>query len=140
MTERPDEIRATVLERFTETALAPEQVENFPLGPDSAKFLGYHTEEIDELPASVIESFCGVGNLCCRSRMMADRLGASDRFGRISTSSKSSFGSLSIRIPDCLQQKGGVGVLGRFYRLSPATRRTHPLSHQEKESMIRAAG
>ncbi|MCH7688028.1 MAG: methyltransferase domain-containing protein [Planctomycetes bacterium] len=62
MPEQPDEIRATVLERFSETALTPEQVKTFPLGPDSAKSLGYDAEEIDVLPSSVTESFCGVGN------------------------------------------------------------------------------
>ena len=32
------------------------------MGPESAKSLGYDSEEIDGLPASVTESFCGVGN------------------------------------------------------------------------------
>lgn len=60
--EQPDEIRTAVLERFSETALTPEQVKKFPLGPDSAKSLGYNAEEIDGLPSTVTESFCGVGN------------------------------------------------------------------------------
>ncbi len=62
MPEQPDEIRAGILERFSETALTPDQVKKFPLGPESAKSLGYDSEEIDGLPASVTESFCGVGN------------------------------------------------------------------------------
>lgn len=62
MPEQPDEIRTSVLERFQETALTPEQVKKFPLGPDSAKSLGYDADEIDGLPSSVTESFCGVGN------------------------------------------------------------------------------
>jgi SAM-dependent methyltransferase len=62
MTEQPDEIRTGVLERFTETAQTPEQVKKFPLGPDSAKSLGYDADEIDGLPSSITESFCGVGN------------------------------------------------------------------------------
>jgi arsenite methyltransferase len=62
MAKQPDEIRTEVLERFTETAQSPEQVKNFPLGPDNAKSLGYDADEIDGLPLSVTESFCGVGN------------------------------------------------------------------------------
>ena len=34
----------------------------FPVGPESAKRLGYDAAEIDALPSSVTESFCGVGN------------------------------------------------------------------------------
>jgi hypothetical protein len=35
---------------------------NFPVGPASARKLGYDPLEIDALPHSVTESFCGVGN------------------------------------------------------------------------------
>jgi ubiquinone/menaquinone biosynthesis C-methylase UbiE len=35
----------------------------FPVGSASAKKLGYDLQEIDGLPRSVTESFCGVGNL-----------------------------------------------------------------------------
>ena len=62
MSETSEEIRATVLERFTRTAVAPDQEKMFPVGPDSAKALGYNAQEIDSLPSSVTESFCGVGN------------------------------------------------------------------------------
>lgn len=62
MQEKLEDIRAAVLDRFSETALTPEQVKRFPLGPDSAKRLGYNADEIDGLPLSVTESFCGVGN------------------------------------------------------------------------------
>ena len=62
MCEVSEEIRATVRERFTRTAVAPDQEEMFPVGPDSAKALGYNAHEIDSLPSSVTESFCGVGN------------------------------------------------------------------------------
>ena len=47
MSETSEEIRATVLERFTRTAVAPDQEETFPVGPDSAKALGYNAQEID---------------------------------------------------------------------------------------------
>jgi arsenite methyltransferase len=33
-----------------------------PIGPDSAKRLGYDAAEIDALPATVVESFAGVGS------------------------------------------------------------------------------
>lgn len=62
MADTSQGIRAGILNRFTETALTPEQVKKFPLGPDSAKTLGYDAEEVEELPASITESFCGVGN------------------------------------------------------------------------------
>ncbi len=51
-----------VMERFRRTAVAPDQETTFPVGPDSAKGLGYDAEEIDRLPTSVTESFCGVGH------------------------------------------------------------------------------
>ncbi len=42
--------------------MSPAQEQKFPVGPDSAKALGYDAGEVDALPASVTESFCGVGN------------------------------------------------------------------------------
>ncbi len=56
------EIRATVKERFANVAQAPGQEKTFPVGPGSAKTLGYDPLEIDALPLTVTESFCGVGN------------------------------------------------------------------------------
>jgi arsenite methyltransferase len=41
---------------------SPEQEKKFPVGPASAKKLGYDPQEIDALPTPVTESFCGVGN------------------------------------------------------------------------------
>jgi arsenite methyltransferase len=57
-----DDLRAAVKERFAAVALSPGQEQKFPVGPVSAKALGYDSREIDSLPASVTESFCGVGN------------------------------------------------------------------------------
>jgi SAM-dependent methyltransferase len=57
-----DEIRAAVKERFAAVAQAPGLEEKFPVGPASAKALGYDPGEIDALPGSATESFCGVGN------------------------------------------------------------------------------
>jgi arsenite methyltransferase len=57
-----EEIRAAVQQRFSAIASSPELERKFPVGPASAKKLGYDPPEIDALPASVTESFCGVGN------------------------------------------------------------------------------
>jgi hypothetical protein len=56
------EIRAAVEQRFAQVARSPEQERKFPVGPASAKKLGYDPPESDALPPSVTESFCGVGN------------------------------------------------------------------------------
>jgi arsenite methyltransferase len=56
------ELQAMVKERFAKVAQAPDQEKKFPVGPASAKTLGYDPIEIDGLPPSVTESFCGVGN------------------------------------------------------------------------------
>ena len=61
MASESEEIRTMVLERFSRTADAPEEEKTFPLGATSAKNLGYDAEEIDGLPTSLTESFCGVG-------------------------------------------------------------------------------
>jgi len=57
-----EEIRAAVERRFAQVARSPEQERKFPVGPASAKKLGYDPQEIDALPPLVTESFCGVGN------------------------------------------------------------------------------
>jgi SAM-dependent methyltransferase len=62
MMERAEEIRAAVEQRFTQVACSPDLKKKFPVGPASAKKLGYDPQEIDALPPAVTESFCGVGN------------------------------------------------------------------------------
>lgn len=57
-----EEIRAAVKQRFAKVARSPDQETMFPVGPASAKKLGYDPQEIDSLPCSATESFCGVGN------------------------------------------------------------------------------
>lgn len=57
-----EEIHAAVEQRFAAVAISPGQEQKFPVGPASAKKLGYDPKEIDALPSSVTESFCGVGN------------------------------------------------------------------------------
>ena len=56
------ELRAAVQERFAKVALSPADEQRFPVGPISAKKLGYDPTEIGALPISATESFCGVGN------------------------------------------------------------------------------
>ena len=51
-----------MIDRFSRIAIAPNQERKFPVGPESAKKLGYDASEIDSLPPSLTESFCGVGN------------------------------------------------------------------------------
>ena len=54
-----EEIRAAVEQRFAQVARSPDQEQKFPVGPASAKKLGYDPPEIDGLPPSVTESFGG---------------------------------------------------------------------------------
>ena len=60
--QQPDNLRASVIDRFRKVAIAPDQERKFPVGPESAKKLGYDLCEVDALPSAVTESFCGVGN------------------------------------------------------------------------------
>jgi SAM-dependent methyltransferase len=62
MSQMKDEVRAAVVERFAAVAAEPGRETKFPVGPASAKKLGYDPHEIDALPATATESFCGVGN------------------------------------------------------------------------------
>lgn len=62
MNEASDDLRAAVKERFAAVASSPGQEKKFPVGPASAKKLGYDPRQIDALPSSVTDSFCGVGN------------------------------------------------------------------------------
>ncbi|MEE8558358.1 MAG: methyltransferase domain-containing protein [Myxococcota bacterium] len=62
MHEASDDIRRMIRERFAGIARAPEKEARFPVGPESARALGYDPELIELLPLSVTESFAGVGN------------------------------------------------------------------------------
>lgn len=61
MAPTPDEVRRSVADRFARIAQAPQEETKFPVGPASARALGYDPGEIAALPPSAIESFCGVG-------------------------------------------------------------------------------
>ncbi len=56
------ELVEAVRERFAKVARTPDGERKFPVGPTSKKTLGYDPNEIDALPASATDSFCGVGN------------------------------------------------------------------------------
>jgi SAM-dependent methyltransferase len=62
MEQTSEEIKAEIKQRFVKIAVAPQDEQKFPVGTVSAKRLGYDAQEIDALPASVTESFAGVGN------------------------------------------------------------------------------
>jgi arsenite methyltransferase len=53
-----DALRAAVERRFAQVARSPGEEKDSPVG---AKRLGYDPQEIDALPTSVTDSFCGVG-------------------------------------------------------------------------------
>jgi SAM-dependent methyltransferase len=58
----PDDLRASVIDRFRKVATTPAGERTFPVGPESARRLGYDDAEIEPLPVAVTESFCAVGN------------------------------------------------------------------------------
>jgi arsenite methyltransferase len=62
MHETPEQLRSTVQERFAKVARTPHENHPFPVGPESAKALGYDAAEIDALAPRLTESFAGVGN------------------------------------------------------------------------------
>ena len=62
MKQTPEQIKAEIKQRFAKLALVPHEEQKFPVGPASAKRLGYDANEIDSLPPAVTESFAGVGN------------------------------------------------------------------------------
>ena len=62
MDQTPEAIRSSIKERYANLARCLGAEKDFPVGPESAKALGYSAAEIDGLPNSVTESFAGVGN------------------------------------------------------------------------------
>lgn len=62
MNDAPVDLEDAVRNRFAALARNPADEKPFPVGPGSAKRLGYAAEEIDALPKAATESFGGVGN------------------------------------------------------------------------------
>lgn len=56
------DIREAVRQRFDRLARSADREKKFPVGPASALALGYNPDEVGALPASVTESFAGVGD------------------------------------------------------------------------------
>ena len=61
-TDIPAAIEQAVKDRFAALARSPAQEQRFPVGPESAKRLGYAAHDIDTLPTTATESFADVGN------------------------------------------------------------------------------
>jgi SAM-dependent methyltransferase len=62
MNDAPADLEMAVKDRFAALARDPAQERRFPVGPDSAKRLGYSAQVIESLPPAATESFAGVGN------------------------------------------------------------------------------
>jgi len=58
----PEEIKQAVKEKYSEVASNPQEKFNFPVGRKFAESVGYSSELLDKLPASMWESFTGAGN------------------------------------------------------------------------------
>lgn len=58
----PEEIKAAVDAKYSQVAMTPHAEFNFPVGRAFAESVGYPKEVLDQLPASMWESFTGAGN------------------------------------------------------------------------------
>ena len=74
MDQTPEAVRASIKDRYGNLARSPQSEKGFPVGPESAKSLGYPAAEIDALPTSVKESFAGVGNPLTLSELHAGEI------------------------------------------------------------------
>jgi len=57
----PEAILDAVRAMYTHVARHPDKQFHFPTGRRACEFVGYPSEELDKLPAGVLESFAGVG-------------------------------------------------------------------------------
>lgn len=69
MNHAPADLETAVTERFAAFARNPLEEKRFPVGPESAKRLGYTAEEVDSLPTAATESYAGVGNPFCLGKL-----------------------------------------------------------------------
>jgi arsenite methyltransferase len=74
MDPTPEQIKASIKQRYADLARSADSEKAFPVGPESAKALGYSPDEIDGLPPSVTESFAGVGNPFSMSELQAGQI------------------------------------------------------------------
>ena len=81
--QQPAKLRASVEDRFRRVAMEPDRERKFPVGPESAKRLGYGCGEVDALPSSLTESFRGAGgNPAHRARTTGRPVRAVLRYAR----------------------------------------------------------
>jgi 2-polyprenyl-3-methyl-5-hydroxy-6-metoxy-1,4-benzoquinol methylase len=57
-----EQINAGIREKYHKVAISPEGQFYYPTGIEGLKKLGYDNQIIEDLPNSVADSFCGVGN------------------------------------------------------------------------------
>ena len=57
-----DRLRSSIQDKYTAVATTPEEGFHFHTGRPLAVMLGYAPHEIDQLPATTVESFAGTGN------------------------------------------------------------------------------
>lgn len=58
----PEEIKAAVNAKYSQVATTPDEDFNFPVGREFAESVGYPKGLLNQLPASMWESFTGAGN------------------------------------------------------------------------------
>lgn len=58
----PEEIKAAVKAKYSQVPSTPDAEFNFPVGREFAESVGYPKALLDQLPASIWESFTGAGN------------------------------------------------------------------------------
>ena len=71
MKQTPEQIKAEIKQRFVKLVLVPHGEQKFPVGPASAKRLGYDAHEINTLPPSV-SSICRPGTPSRADRHVAN--------------------------------------------------------------------
>ena len=87
--QQPAKLRASVEDRFRRVAMEPDRERKFPVGPESAKRLGFGCGEVDALPSSLTESFRGAGNPAYRARTTGRPVRAVLRYARSRTQPRS---------------------------------------------------
>ena len=61
LSDQREVILDAVREMYTAVARTPELGFHFPTGRTACEYVGYPSEDLDDLPASAVESFAGVG-------------------------------------------------------------------------------
>jgi len=64
-----DRLRASIQDKYTAVAEAPEQGFHFHTGRPLAAMLGYGADDLERLPRATVESFAGTGNVFAMGRL-----------------------------------------------------------------------